>query len=280
MRKGIVSVLLFATPLLVGFSSFLSISGLQGYHTVSFYGAVRYREVLVQWSMSHEWGITDTAYAIDVSKRIGATTILLMTGLEYDTIEEEIVRELVDTYIAAGFKVWINPYELERVHTVADIQRFLDIPEVEGIAVDLESKNRAYRFDPATTEPALIELKNACSAAGKKFAYWHGMYHEYIDAKKLSDAGLIVWAWLSKWGENWYWDPGRWDLSPLWVQTSVYNRDGRYTTYSDILEWWNRLLSLKPEKPEAIVFWLTTCQHKPTEEQINGMKDITEAYMS
>jgi hypothetical protein len=278
----------------------MSVLGLQTFSlNISSQGKVRYGEVLVQWTISPSWGIIDTAYAINASKTIGATAVLLHTDWgpppEYQTMDLNTVRSLVNIYKTAGFKVWLVVSDLENIPTPADIERFLGIANLDGIAGDFESRDPAFRFDPATTEPALIALKDACVATGKKFAYYHDWrYWELIDSKKLSDAGVIVWGALSPWPlqppRSWYfW--ARWDASPLWVQATIWNMNDKYTSYDDILEWWDVLLNVKPDKngvpttypspikPAAIVFWLTECDHNPIEEQVNAMRNITEAYM-
>jgi len=227
-------------------------------------------EALVQWSLSPSWGITDPDYAINTSRYVGATAVLLM--IYVFELENVPLEYYVERYRKSGFDVYFS-VAAEKLLTPDDVSELLKL-NFTGLAVDLE-KGWGEEFDETEAESSLIELAKAFRAIGKKFAYYHGDGLRYVNATKLSNEGLIVWASSEEpWEPPWGWRPGTWNLSTIWTQECIWNRDGKYSTYDSIVRWYETL----PRKPEGIVWWQTTCRHKPTEEQVQAMKNVTLAF--
>ena len=241
------------------------------------------REVLIEWSICRfGMGITDPTYAIEVSKTIGATGVLLRMDFDLEKNELGRIAQSVNTYKAAGFTVYLNPLS-STLLTPSEISGLLNL-NVDGIQwsfwIGADSNGIPSMFDSAQSEPALIALANACKAVGKKCGYYHGDATGNVNVVMLSQAGLIVRAW---WFPPW-WKPGTWDISPIWAEMCIWR--GIYTTSAwghpettalDIHNWYNTL----GRKPEAILWehWLSTENEIATEEQIQAMKEVSKEYL-
>lgn len=214
------------------------------------------REVIIEWDTS-----VDPSYAINVSKYIGASTIMLIVGITRLSNLSKI-SESIEEYRVCGFSVCIS-VSANRLILPSDIAGLLNL-NIVGSAVDIFGTS-----DPLEAESSLIDLSKVCRAANKHFAYYHGDGLSDVNATRLASEGIFVWAWWTG-----AWKPGTWNLPAIWAQQCIWNRNGSYTTPTDIQNWYTTL----PKKPQGIVWWLTTCMHSPTEEQIQAMRQISHIF--
>jgi hypothetical protein len=224
------------------------------------------REILVEWSISEgePWGVTEPDYGVNISKKVGATTVLLVVYLEQSK-DISAVQYYVEKYRSSGFSVWIS-LGIYNLLKPSDISHLFSL-NITGVALDL-----LQEFDQSEAESSLIDLAKALRVAGIKLAYYQGDGLSNVNATRLSDEGIIVWAWG---GPNWKPGPEAWNLSPIWAQLPIFNTENKCTTSAEINTWYQSL----PRKPEGIVWWLTTCFHKPTEEQIGAMTDVCATFL-
>lgn len=238
--------------------------------TIGVFGQIiqhaREREVLVEWSISEgePWGVTEPDYGVNISKKVGATTVLLVVYLEQSK-NISAMQYYADKYRSSGFSVWIS-LGIYNLLKPSDISHLFSL-NITGVALDL-----LQEFNQSEAESSLIDLAKALKAAGMKLSYYHGDGFSNVNATKLSDEGIIVWAWG---GPNWKPGPEAWNLSPIWAQLPIFNTENKCTTSAEINTWYQSL----PRKPEGIVWWLTTCSHKPTGEQIEAMTNVSTAFL-
>lgn len=263
MRK--ITFLNSITLLLLGGLSVISPTlGLKFSKSIVSRGMVVMKEVLIEWSISTLHGITDPDYAVNVSRSVGASAVLLLIDVtELNDISTRL--KYIKEYKEAGFSVYVS-VSAKRLLTLNDINGLLSL-DIEGIGVNIFGE-----YNQTKAELSLIELAEATSMVGKKFAYYHGDGLYNVNATKMSEKGIIVWAWWT--GE---WKPKTWDLTVIWAQMCIWkNRSERPdTTYDDIINWYASL----PKKPQAILWWQTTDQHQPKEEQILGMREVSLMFL-
>jgi len=252
------------------------------------------REVMMEWLA---YGNPDEAMAI--ANSIGAGSIILGPCYPADS-DINIVRGRMEQYKRAGFKVylylayrqpvydappWLPPPE-DPVHT-----KWLEL-DSDGIGIYLLRETDWAVVPNIDKENWVISLLDVCKTYEKSLAYFHGDGMDAVDAKRLTDAGLILWGWF--WAGTDFgppvsgetgWKASTWNVPIIWAQNDICGGSPeenipchRFWTADDIHTWYNKLL-VYGRKPEAISWWLYLADnHKPTEEQIQAMKEVTEKY--
>jgi len=272
-------------------------------YLISNKGSVLRREIMPSWSISRHstWGVSDINYAINVSRYIKATAVLLLIhwwDIYLDSDGMEFIADYIARYKAAGFRVYLSvgwkygvdrgPYhgDLMTYPTPQDLEPLLTF-DVEGIGWNMYGTI----YDGVQATNSLLDMLPYAQASSKELAYYHGDGLDYVNATKVGLAGVVVWAWA---GPNW--KPGYdvWFVPSItiWAQNTIINRtwtDGtfRYTTKADIIYWYEVNIIQRCRKPEAIVWWLSDCRtvdtdpatsFHPSEEQIEGMRLVAEEF--
>jgi len=225
-------------------------------------------KVIVQWRLYE-----DSAYAINISKYIGASHIMI--GFIYPPSKPpaHVIKPYVELYRNNGFSVYL--WTIIKNVPLPESGAFADYFEldIEGIGIDLDPTVSAIKSEK---EAWLIKIADAAQLKGKKLAYYHGDGLSDVNSLTLVQHGLIVWA---QWTALQWWLPKSWDLPQIYAQCAVWNmspeQPGKYTT-PDYIRNWNASM---PGKPAGIVWFLSTANHKPTEEQIQTMKETSSYFL-
>ena len=220
-------------------------------------------EVIIEWRIVSN--ATDVNFAVQKSREVQATSVMLLFNVSFLTNIAGITAAVQAYVQAGGFKIY-PCVGAARMLTPADIDPLLALP-ITGIAIDLSGT-----YTKEEGEAGLVALAQACKNAGKTFAYYHGDGMSGVDAVKMAQAGCIVWAW---WTGSW--KPGTWNLPNIWAQTCIWrNRaDHADSTYASIVDWYNSL----PRRPEALMYWQTTCVENPSDEQVQALREISGKYL-
>lgn len=237
-------------------------------------------EVIVQWSISPSLGITDPTYAIGVSKTVRATAVLLNVywGETQGIANLDSIRNYVRIYREAGFKVYID-VACGSVWMLGPAY-YVDLLTMDIEGIGFEGTFAAGAATPIAKEDALIAIKNSTA---KTVSYYHGDGFIDVDSVKVRNAGLTVyctWGWMSngmgqggEWGIGW--SAGAWLPPKRWAMMWIWNRpaEAQYSSADDIRRWYD--IIPKDDPPEAIHWWLTTCNHNPDSNQVAAMRDVS-----
>lgn len=239
-------------------------------------------EVWVEWNLYH-----DLDQMINTTRQIGANGIIL-SPIYPESTSLSGVSGVVASLKAEGFKIFTNIVQRTPPLIPASdprVTQFLDVPSNE-VGIQLYPEAAWTVIPSADKEVWLIDFLADCASRGEPLSYYHGDGLNSVDAVKLSSSGLKVWAWAyyqPSWSPNnkeISWLPSSWAVKPILAQNCIMNRleSGvqRYSTPDDIRAWFDKL----PRRPEAISWWLSSCGHAPTDEQIYAMSEVTEGYLT
>lgn len=246
-------------------------------------------QAMIEWSISPNkiLNVTNVAYAINVTKYIGCSAVSLVISVN-DLSNIPTIASYVQQYQANGLIVWIN-IGSNRLLVPSDISSLCQLP-ITGVNVDIFGT-----YTEAQQESCIIALCTQAQSEGKQFSYYDGDGLSNVNATLAASYGMTVAAWYTG-----LWKPGTWHLPSVWAYECVYNETVttigtsnnwqtygtvgssivEYTTPANIAYFYQSLQSHATPMPNTIVWWMTTCNHNPTQEQISAMKQITSEYLS